>query len=61
MTQDDDSKKVELHYGDKIITVEQRFDKIEKLLVVQGIGVLLLVGIHLPEVGPILVQLSKML
>lgn len=61
MTQDDDETKVEVHYGDKIVTVGQRFDRLEKLSVIEGIGILLLIGVHLPEVGPVLVQLSKML
>ena len=61
MTQDDDETKVTVRYGDKIVTVGQRFDKLEKIQLIQGVGILLLLGIHFPEVGPIIIQLSKML
>jgi hypothetical protein len=61
MTQDDDETKVTVRYGDKVVTVQQRFDKLEKLQVIQGIGILIILGIHVPEVGPILIAISKMI
>ena len=55
-----------VHYGDIVITVSQRFDKLDKQLLliskailVLGAGELILLGIHLPEVGPILITLLK--
>ena len=66
MTQDDDETKVTVRYGDKVVTVQQRFDKLDKqlLLITKAIlvlaaGELVLLGIHLPEVGPILVSIAK--
>jgi hypothetical protein len=68
MTTDDDETKVVVHYGDKIITVGERFDQLDgklmlitKALLVLGIGELLLVGVHLPEVGPILAAIAHLL
>jgi hypothetical protein len=61
VTTNDDETKVELHYGDKVVTVKERFDKIEKTQLLQSIGILLLLGVHLPEVGPILIAASKFL
>jgi hypothetical protein len=64
----DDETKVVVHYGDKVVTISQRFDHLEsqltlvyKAVLVLGAGELILLGIHLPEVGPLLVSLVKML
>lgn len=75
MTQNDDPKKssqddtvsdVVVHYGDIVVTVGQRFDRLDKQLllvfkaiIALGIGELLLLGIHIPEVGPILTEIAK--
>jgi hypothetical protein len=65
--QGDSVKPVEVHYGDIVVTVGQRFDKLDKQLLliskailVLAAGELVLLGIHLPEVGPILVSIVKM-
>ena len=67
MTNDNDNK-IEAHYGDKVITVADRFDRVDKqlLLVLKAIvvlaaGELILIGVNLPEVGPLIVALSKMI
>ena len=67
MTTDDDESKVVVHYGDKVITVGERFDKLDKqitlvlkALVVLGAGELIMVGVHVPEVGPIITAIFKL-
>jgi hypothetical protein len=61
MTNDDDETTVTVRYGDKVVTVGQRFDKIEKMQLLQGIGILLLLGINIPSVGPILIALANLI
>ena len=67
MVTDDDETKVVVRYGDKVITVGERFDTLDKRitlilksLLVLAIGEAIMVGIHIPEVGPILVSIAKM-
>ena len=67
MSNDDDERTNTVHYGDKVVTVGERFDTIDKKFelvfkALLGIGVLqvLMMGIHLPEMSPILVTLAKM-
>ena len=81
MTQDDDPKlvsqadnikadkndRITVHYGDIVVTVGQRFDRLDKeitlvakAILVLAAGEILLLGIHLPEVGPILVTIAKL-
>jgi hypothetical protein len=76
MTQDENSKESSqtdgvtpqvVHYGDIVVTVGQRFDKVDKELftiskavLILAAGEVLLLGIHLPEVGPILIAIAKL-
>jgi len=68
VTPNDDPNKIVVHYGDKVITVGDRFDKLDKqftmvfkALIALGIGELLMIGIHLPETAPILAILAKLI
>jgi hypothetical protein len=61
MTTDDDETSITVHYGDKIVTVKERFDKLERMQLLEGVGICLLLGIHIPEVGPLLVAAFKLL
>ena len=56
-----------VHYGDIVVTVGQRFDRIDRTLLLiskaclcLAAGELILLGIHLPEVGPLLIALAKL-
>lgn len=58
MTQEDD-ELIEVHRGDKIVTVKDRFDVLETRVNWLIIGMFVMLGIHLPEIGPLISEFIK--